>query len=284
MFSVRYPTIKNPLLSFSEDAPRPLHRVQVAPTSAIVIFVIAAVLLLSPLSWIGTRIDDYVLALLSGFSHRSEGADKFVTVFLSLRSVKLLPIVALAWGLWFLQKYRHVVRAQIITGLGGLFASFACGRALQDWAAYRPRPIHSGNSLFVAPYGVDLNSLEKWSSFPSDHAVISFALATIVFRISRPLGLLCYLWSTFVVCLPRVYGGLHYSSDVAAGALLGTGVVLLAYRFLLPDARLVTRVLAIEERHPSLFYFIAFAFSYPLVTMFDDVRQTAQTLAHVLTN
>ena len=165
----------------------------------------------------------------------------------------------------------------------GLFAAFVFSRVLQDLLPQRPRPIHSGDPTFVAPFGADPQAaLANWSSFPSDHAVVGFALATIVFRISRPLGIACYLWSTFIVCLPRVYGGLHYASDVVAGAFIGAAAVAVILRIMLPQSTIVALALRSEERVPGVFYCLTFIFSYQIATMFDDIRVVARELMRLL--
>ena len=41
--------------------------------------------------------------------------------------------------------------------------------------------------------------------------------------------------------------------------------------FMLPQSKIMALGLKIEERFPSLFYCLAFIFSYQLVTLFDDM-------------
>lgn len=57
-------------------------------------------------------------------------------------------------------------------------------------------------------------------SFPSEHAAVYGALATLVLHIHRPLG---YVMVGFLVLvmLSRVIVGAHYPIDVLVGALLG---------------------------------------------------------------
>ena len=58
-------------------------------------------------------------------------------------------------------------------------------------------------------------------SFPSGHAAGSFALAVFVFAWSRRAG----AWLVLLACaiaLSRVALGVHYPTDVAAGAVLGS--------------------------------------------------------------
>lgn len=59
------------------------------------------------------------------------------------------------------------------------------------------------------------------SAFPSSHTYIAFAIATSVFLYGhKKLGPILYILAIFVA-LGRVGVGLHYPSDVIAGAILG---------------------------------------------------------------
>lgn len=75
----------------------------------------------------------------------------------------------------------------------------------------RPRPVLEGlPSLGGAPSSL---------SFPSAHATSSFAVATAMTRV-EPLGALAFLLA-IALALGRPYLGMHYPSDVVAGAILG---------------------------------------------------------------
>jgi membrane-associated phospholipid phosphatase len=70
-------------------------------------------------------------------------------------------------------------------------------------------------------------------SLPSGHAAISFAIATST-SLSYPRWYVItptYAWAA-TTALSRVWHGVHYPSDVALGAALGTGVAVLAHLFL----------------------------------------------------
>ena len=83
---------------------------------------------------------------------------------------------------------------------------------------FRPRPFTEVelNLLFYRPTD---------SSFPSNPAALSFALSFSVLRRQRRLGLalmaLASVWS-----LSRVFAGVFYLTDVAAGAAIGVAIAL----------------------------------------------------------
>jgi undecaprenyl-diphosphatase len=58
-------------------------------------------------------------------------------------------------------------------------------------------------------------------SFPSGHAAGSFAVAAFVLTLHRPAGIALFAMAT-LIALSRVALGVHYPTDVIAGAVLGT--------------------------------------------------------------
>jgi membrane-associated phospholipid phosphatase len=82
----------------------------------------------------------------------------------------------------------------------------------------RPRPVLEG----LPPLGGAPSSL----SFPSAHATSSFACATAMTRIAPEAAVLFVLVAAIAACRP--YLGMHYPSDVLAGAVLGIALGLIA--------------------------------------------------------
>jgi decaprenylphosphoryl-5-phosphoribose phosphatase len=103
----------------------------------------------------------------------------------------------------------------IVAGLLGPFA--ICLNFAVKLAVRRPRPVLEG----LPPLGGAPSSL----SFPSAHATSSFACATAMTRIAPEAALLFILAGAIAVCRP--YLGMHYPSDVLAGAVLGTALGLI---------------------------------------------------------
>jgi membrane-associated phospholipid phosphatase len=223
--------------------------------------------------------DTYVMTVLGHYAHRSPFADNLIIKFLGLSSVKLLPLVTCLWLLWFSKSLGLRARTAVVQAVVAMFTAVAISRLIQNFLPNRLRPLHSGDPHYTLPFGVELDILEHWSSFPSDHAALIFALSTIVWRVSRPLGAACYAWSLLVVCLPRVYAGYHYASDILGAAFIGILTALIICWFVPIKTRIMPLVSAAEEKAPTLFYAAFFVLSYQFTTMFDDARGAFRALS-----
>lgn len=58
------------------------------------------------------------------------------------------------------------------------------------------------------------------ASFPSGHAAFYFAISAIVFSYDKKAGVLFFLVS-FIITISRVFVGIHWPSDILAGAVIG---------------------------------------------------------------
>jgi undecaprenyl-diphosphatase len=110
-----------------------------------------------------------------------------------------------------------VTRMRRLPGFGYVLVAEVAATAADQVLKHlieRPRPV--GHLVGHAPYG---------SSFPSGHTSSSFALAVALTVRWPKLGPFV-LPLAALVGLSRVVVGAHYPTDVAAGALLGSGVAL----------------------------------------------------------
>ncbi len=187
-------------------------------------------------------------------------------------------LVALVWYCWF-NDDAEAARERLLLGFGAALIAGVLSRLLQVSLPMRLRPMHALDSGFQPLLGIDPALANHWGSFPSDHAVLLFALVIVVGQRSRALGLLALLGALFGT-LPRVYLGLHYFSDVAAGAVVGVAFVLLFERF--GPRLLARRGMGWEQRLPGLFYGTAFLVSFEVATLFNDIRQVGRGIPAIL--
>jgi len=121
----------------------------------------------------------------------------------------------------------------------------------------------------------------NWSSFPSDHAVLFSMLATCLFFISRPLGLIAALDAALLICFPRVFLGIHHPSDIIGGAFIGIGVgwFVSCAKIRVP---LSLPAFAVMRWNPAAFYAGAFVITLLFTQVFAPVTYLAIDAAKLI--
>ncbi|MDO8530420.1 MAG: phosphatase PAP2 family protein [bacterium] len=79
---------------------------------------------------------------------------------------------------------------------------------------FRARPFANGYVESLVAYD------PLRTAFPSGHASFYFALSTIIYGYHKKAGIVFYIGS-FLIVLARVFAGLHWPSDILAGAIVG---------------------------------------------------------------
>jgi undecaprenyl-diphosphatase len=226
-------------------------------------------------------IDATIVHSLNAFANRSPIFDTLIGRILDLPSIKMLPMVAIIWALWFDARDRDFARKRVMQAFVGAFIALVVSQLIQAFGPFRPRPVFADGLGFVPPFNIAVERIRPTSSFPSDHAALAFALATGIFIVNRALGGLSFLLALLSDGLARIYAGFHFPSDVAAGALLGVAASWAVIRFL-PMKRAQALLSQIEQRNPRLFYFVAFCFAYQIVSMLWDLRFGAGLLREAM--
>jgi len=103
-----------------------------------------------------------------------------------------------------------------------------------------------------------------------------FGLAMVITLIRPRVGFIAFAWA-LAASSARVYEGLHYPSDILAGAGLGVTVVcILQHQAIL---RFCFPVLQWADRRAGIFYAGAFIASYSVAQDFSDIRDIGRALA-----
>ncbi|QUD86290.1 phosphatase PAP2 family protein [Phenylobacterium montanum] len=177
--------------------------------------------------------------------------------------------------LWFSQKTPES-RARLVAGLGGAILSIGLARLIAHFAPFEVRPMYDAASGFHKLAVDRAADMEGWSAFPSDTAAFSIALTLGLFTVSRTASVALTLLSMAFFGLARVYLGIHYPLDVAAGWLIGGLAAALAQT---PPIRgLAGSALRVEARAPPLFYACAAMVLTETGQMFDNVRDALHLL------
>jgi len=192
--------------------------------------------------------------------------------------------MALFWGLWFAypeEPERTNHRETILLTLGGVLLALFLARFLAGTLPYRGRPMFASDLGFKIPFGSSTCGLTNWSSFPSDHAALFMGLTTGIWFISRPLALSVATYLLLVILLPRIYMGFHYPTDLAAGAFLGVGCVLLLKKVNFIHS-ITQRILRWSQNKAGLFYALFFFVTFQIATLFDSVRHIGSALKQLI--
>ena len=165
--------------------------------------------------------DAQLFLLLNNLAGQSLFFDK-VIVFLA--SYLAYILIALFLVLLLISQYSRREKLQIllVAGIGTIIARFGIVELIRFFY-HRPRPFLdlSVNQLLAS---------NEWS-FPSGHSAFFFALSTAVYLYNRKWGI-GFFTATILMALSRVVAGIHYPSDILAGAVIGAVIAYSVYYFI----------------------------------------------------
>jgi undecaprenyl-diphosphatase len=179
------------------------------------------------------------------------------------------------WFLWF-KNSGSQGRVRLLIGVATAVAAALLSRAIQFSLPFHARPLFDAALHLKLAHDIFPGSISRWSSFPSDHATICFGLATAILCHHLKLGSLMFAW-TMVLCACRVALGLHYATDILAGAVLGIIAVALSQQIPV-TVRASVLLSRIMELHQAAFYLAAFFMSYELSVFYTDFQTIIQIL------
>lgn len=216
--------------------------------------------------------DSSIISFLNHFAHRSVVFDVLVRLLSDNYLLKGGFIVALIYWAWFRPGPNQAEsRRYLLCGVVACLLSVVVARALAHELPFRDRPMRASALRLQQPYGDPDPDLMNWSSFPSDHAAVFFALATSIFFAWRAAGILALCHVFFFICLPRIYLGYHYPTDILAGALIGIGLTCIS--LLVVVRKTVERAAnSWLEASPGSFYACMFFMAFQISTLFEPLR------------
>jgi membrane-associated phospholipid phosphatase len=224
------------------------------------------------------NLDFTILLFLNRFVGKSRSLDELVHLFTEAFLFNGVLLVALLWLLWFTDR-REEARIRLFIGGAAAVLAGLLSRLLQLSLPFHVRPLYNPALNLTWPIGVGPGTLNHWSSFPSDHASLCFALATLIWTRDRRLGVFAFFWASFT-SFARVFLGFHYPSDILGGAVLGILIVILFGSLPLP--RVAYRLLEWERFSSPSFYAVAFVASYQAGTLFSDLREIGHLIVGLL--
>jgi undecaprenyl-diphosphatase len=160
--------------------------------------------------------DTSLVHALNHFFVGHDGVEDPVVGFVDAAEVLFLGMLVVAFLVVWGQRRRTTQRAVVAAGASAGVA-LAIAQVLSR-VVERPRPFvaHPEAVHLFARHAAD-------SSFPSDHATAAFAIGVALLLRQRAWGAIVLVLAT-VLAVGRVAMGIHYPSDVIAGASLGGAV------------------------------------------------------------
>jgi len=228
------------------------------------------------------HLDAMAYAFLSHF-HGNRLIDRFAELQESNTTFKTAPFVVPYWYFWFRggdERDRNERRKTILIVLGSTLLALVVTRLVASLAPFRLRPMYNPELLQRPMVMPAPTTFMNWSSFPSDHAAYLAALGFGLVLLSRRLAVPVALYLVGWICLPRMYLGIHYASDILVGALIGVAVVWFVVSSRYGRSR-AAAALAFAEAKPHIFYPAAFLFVYEMSTLFWDLRSPVHGMLHL---
>jgi undecaprenyl-diphosphatase len=220
-------------------------------------------------------LDVSIYRVVNGLCGWSPTLDRVVFHLAALTGLLFMGIFGL---LWYRQDEGQIRRREtLLLIIPAVALALILNRTISTLLPFRARPMYAiGANAPSYPWTFDF---VNWSSFPSDNATYLFAITACLWTISRTSGLIFGIFSACVV-FGRVYFGIHYPSDVFAGALLGLATGFAVIRAA-TRASLTRPLLAYEKQMPAYFYGLLFLVLAEVMSGFPNTRHVGEAIVHL---
>lgn len=227
--------------------------------------------------------DDQVVYFFNQFIHRAPTADAlyFLVAHNHLfKGAVMLGTVTYAWFKTCMANLTQKKAGFLMVFIVAVFAEIIA-RAVAVLSPFRYRPIYDPALHLQAPYGFDDWVLNGWSSFPSDHTALFFAISLSIYYLNKRCGIFALIYTFIFIAVPRLLLGYHFFTDELAGAVIGCFSAWLGYTYLI-HTKPMARLVAFFEQKPEYFYPLLVLFACQLYEMFESARDLFPVLRSVI--
>lgn len=154
------------------------------------------------------RLDEIIFQYINSFAGRYLWLDALTVFFAKYFGYVLVLLLVL----FLFRNYKKYWQMTVWS----LFTAFLARFVIVDiirWIWARPRPFVENNVNLLV-------DRVNQSAFPSGHAAFFFAIATFVYLYNKKAGIL-FFFASFLISISRVFVGIHWPSDILAGAVTG---------------------------------------------------------------
>jgi len=109
-------------------------------------------------------------------------------------------------------EFKKYLKPVILAFISAVISRFVVVNIIR-WIWFRPRPFIDNSVNFLIDY-------PNKASFPSGHAAFYFALSTVIYLYNKKIGIIFFI-ASFLICLARVFVGIHWPLDILAGIVVG---------------------------------------------------------------
>ena len=221
-------------------------------------------------------LDQAILCWINSFAAGHPAQHKIIAGMTGNGFFRGLPIFFLISALWFSSRIDEERRSRMLAGLMATCLLTLFSVYLQAHLFWHMRPLlNPGLHLRVDPEeALSWIGYHGENSFPSDTTTLYWGLAAVVFLERRRWGVLAVLWTIFIISIPRVYTGIHYPSDIVAGAMLGS-LTLFVGTYLLPAKTAAKKIVQLLSAWPGM---LDTGFAVVMADMFNLFEGTRHIL------
>jgi len=159
--------------------------------------------------------DANILEAINGLANHSKVID-LIGIFLA-DYLPYLLVLLLASFLFWPKKDKIKNRVMVLVSIAAALIARFVVKNIVLFFYDRPRPYMDLTPVHKL---IHMSAAENLQSFPSGHALFFFALSAVIYSFNKKIGIFFLACST-LMSIARIFIGVHWPSDILAGAILG---------------------------------------------------------------